>query len=621
MKDVIKEDKKYKLNRPITGNISEDRIWEQWYDPKIFQMELPKMNQRDYLFECNKGYEQQTILNNRGVKQISVNQLEQMVDLYARSLKAMEIGEGDVVASISLSTPELVALKYACATIGAITANLNYLDAKSGSLDHNKLNKQLQRIKPSALFTLDLLENQVSPVINDPLFRDMKKIRMSLAKSTPIWNREMLSERVKIAALRKMNTIKHLEIHNSISFSEFEKYALQYQKPIHSVYHEKMPCNIAFTSGTTGDSKAALLSHDANNALAIQQKFANLGLERGDKNLALVPPFLAFWDADIIHMAMCLGIENILELALTYENVPKYLIKHLPHYGIWSQYLWDSMLNMPKDQMQLVASHLKKVVVGGERAEVNQVNTFEKMTGLIQDAGYGATEMNSCFSVAHPNCNVIGSAGLPLPFNNVRVVDESGHDLTYNQRGRLLVTGPAQMNGYYGRDDLTNQVFERDSKGVIWYHTGDYGFVHPTGSLVSLDRDRKPIEINTNTGIKKLKLLDVNEQIKKSPYVKLCKTTSYEGKIVTHMVLDEFSDKPKEEALKSVLTTIENEVEKDNQPHIINLESSLPRTPLGKVDYPELENSTRKIVSIYQDAIGKSKLNILEGNKIYQKHI
>jgi len=65
--DIINENKKYKLNRPITGNISEDRIWEQWYHPDIFKEKLPKMNQRDYLFKCNENYTNQIIINNRNL--------------------------------------------------------------------------------------------------------------------------------------------------------------------------------------------------------------------------------------------------------------------------------------------------------------------------------------------------------------------------------------------------------------------------------------------------------------------------------------------------------------------------------------------------------------------------
>jgi AMP-binding enzyme. len=54
---------------------------------------------------------------------------------------------------------------------------------------------------------------------------------------------------------------------------------------IETVYYDKLASNIAFTSGTTGQNKAVLLSHDANNALAFQHTMAKLGLERGKKHL------------------------------------------------------------------------------------------------------------------------------------------------------------------------------------------------------------------------------------------------------------------------------------------------------------------------------------------------
>ena len=54
--NVVKNDKKFNLNRPITGVIQNDRIWEQWYDPKKMNENLPKMNQADYEEMCNKDY-------------------------------------------------------------------------------------------------------------------------------------------------------------------------------------------------------------------------------------------------------------------------------------------------------------------------------------------------------------------------------------------------------------------------------------------------------------------------------------------------------------------------------------------------------------------------------------
>lgn len=617
MQDIIREDKKYKLKRPLTGVIHKDRIWEQWYDPRVFDQKLPKMNQKTYAFDvCNKDYKSQTILNNRGLKSMTIGELENLISQIEYGLVAQGIGEGDIVATIGLSTPELIAIKYAAGDIGAITTNLNFLDKPE------QLYKKLKKVNPSVIFTLDIVENKVNEIINLPEFATSKKVRLPLSHTTPILN----GQRYQIALLTLINQLKNKDIKNMISFSQFlqngKKYKNQTGQIIESVYRPHMPANIAFTSGTTGDNKGVLLSHDANNALAFQHQAANLGLNRGNKNLALVPPFLAIWDADIIHMAICSGIENILELSLTYENIPKYMEKYKPNYGIWSQFLWDSLLTMDKDKQAEVVKYLDKCVVGGERAEINQVVRFYIETGILQVPGYGATEVNSCFSVAHPNCNVIGSAGLPLPFNNVRIVDSEMNDLTYNQNGRILITGPAMMEGYYKRNDLTKKVLIQDSDGVVWYDTNDYGHVDITGSIVPLDRDSNPIVIHSG---EKVKLQDVAEDVKKCPEVKMCKVNSYSGYIVSHVILDDFSEKSINEQVHNLLDTC-NGLSLEQQPHIINILSTLPRTQVGKVDYPELDKMTADLVlgnldKLQQDSrlnvVGLENLNV----KTMGKHI
>lgn len=600
VKGIVNYNNAYELNREITGVIHKDRIWEQWYDQKVFNEELPKMNQTDYLFLCNKDYPNQNIINNRGMKRITVRDFKDMVDIFAKALRVYGIGYKDVVATVALSTPELLALKYACAKIGAITANLAFADAV-GAKENNKMYKQLKLINPAMIFVLDILENNVADLLNDPEFKSVDKVIMPLDYSTPIFN----VERAKIALLNISNQLKNKNINNAIKYKDFLNKAKECNLQFDSVYSEKLASNIAFTSGTTGINKAVLLSHDANNALAFQHKLANLGLKRGETNLALVPPFLAFWDADIIHMAMCLGIENILELALTYENIPIYLKKHLPNYGIWSQYLWDSVLHMDKNDREEVLKNLKKVVIGGERADVNQIETFAKITGIAQEAGYGATEMDSCFSVAHPNCNIYGSAGIPLPFNNVKILGENGKLLTYNEPGRIYITGPGMMNCYFNREDLTKEVLIPDNEGVIWYDTKDYGFVDKTGSLVVIDRDKPAVEICNQM----VKLADISEMIKEYPYIKICKTDVKDNSIVTHVVFDEFCEVEQHILFSGLIQFIEENIPVNYQPNILNIMDSLPRTPVGKVDYPKLQNITDELIASdkYQE---NTKLNV-----------
>lgn len=605
--DIIKEENRRVLNRPITGIIHEDRVWEQWYTETAMSSEFPRMNQRDYMFQCNADYKTSIILNNRGKKKFTVKQFEAMVDQFANILYyGYGLRKGDIVCTIALSTPELVAIKYACATIGIVTCNLNFLDSEHSIDCKNVLLDEITLLKPKMLFTLDILESRVSHIVNMPECKDIIKIRLPMARSTPIFN----LERLMVSLLVKKNQKCNIAIVGSQSFKEFLGHYKHGAQKIQSVYEPNLPCNIAFTSGTTGQNKAVLISHDANNALAYQHYLADLGLNRNARHLALAPPFLAFWDSDIIHMAMCMGVENILELNPSYESIPKYMVKYLPQYGIWSQYLWDSILHLPEKKLKRVSEKLEKAVVGGERCERNQADSFYRLTGIVQETGYGATEVDTCFSFASPNCNIVGSAGIPLPFNNVKIVDPNFKDLTYNQPGRLLITGPCLMLGYFGRDDLTKQVLCTDEKGTVWYDTKDYAYVDENGCLYVLDRDKPPVEIKVGDHTELVNLLDIVEKIKTDRCIKICKLVEYEGKLILHAVVDEFYNITKSDAVESIIHTITEALPEKYYPDVIRILDTLPRTSVGKVDYPKLNEDTADTI---KNNSFSGKLNVISG--------
>ena len=606
LRNIIKEENRRTLNRSMTGVIHEDKIWEQWYSEEAMNSEFPKMNQRDFMFRCNADYPNQVIINNRGKKKFTVKQFEAMVDQFANILYyGYGLRKGDIICTIALSTPELVALKYACATIGVITCNLNFLDANHTIDGKNVMLDEINLIKPKIIFTLDILENNVSATINKPECKDIIKIRLPLARSTPFYN----SERWKIALLMMKNRKDSTAITNTVTFKEFLSHYKPDAQKLESIYEPNLPCNIAFTSGTTGQNKAVMISHDANNALAYQQMIGKLGFSRDQKNLALVPPFLAFWDADIIHTVLCLGGTEILELDLSYESIPKYMSKHLPQIGVWSQFLWDSVLRLPNTKLRKVSSKLTNVIVGGERAEINQQKSFYEKTGLFQNVGYGSSEVNTTFSFTHPNCKVLGSSGIPLPFNNVKIVDSDFKDLTYNQPGRLLITSPALMLGYFGREDLTQQALYTDEKGTVWYDTKDYAYVDENGCLFVLDRDKPPAKINVGDHTEMINLLDVVEKIKTDRCIKICKLMEYEGKLILHVVIDEFYDISKSDAIESIKQTIKDNLPEKCYPDVIRILSTLPRTSVGKVDYPKLTEDTAEIYRVNKGLTGK--LNVI----------
>ncbi len=614
MENIINENKRRKLDRPITGNISEDRIWEQWYDADVFEQSFPEMLQKDYLFQCIGQDKDRIIIDNRGMKKFTVSDFEKMVLEFEKSFSALGLQKGDVICTISLTTPEMYAIKYSATSLGLITCNLNVLDMGINDDGKNRLYRQLENVNPKMIFTLDYLEDKIYSVINDSKFSHAIKVSLPMEYSTPIYNPERFFITLKLVK----DFLSGKKINEKMKLNDFLLLGKKIDtKNLNEIYEKKLPCNISFTSGTTGINKAILLSHDANNALAFQQKLGKFGFKHDTKNLALVPPFLAFWDADIVHAVLCLGGVNIIELLLEYSKIPDYFKKHNVNMGIWSQYLWSSILNLPEKDLKRVSENLKHAIIGGERCELNAAETFYNKTGVYQMTGFGSSEVNTTFSITHPYCNKIGTAGIPLPFNNVKILDENGDNLSYGQPGRLFITGPCMMNGYYGRDDLTNKVLIPDKNGVIWYDTGDYAVVDYDGCLTVLDRYKSPIEIQRNGQKEKVNMLDIVEIIKKDRNVKNCKMTNHSDLLVLHLSLDNFTGLSTVDATDSILNTIKSNLPEKYWPNIIAISSELPRTPVGKVEYKVLQQTGNDICKDYD---ASDKLVIINlPNKVLKK--
>lgn len=599
--NIVREDKKYKLTRQITGVIHQDRIWEQWYDQSVFEKEIPKMNQKDFLFSCIGDEENRIIINYRNLKKFTVRQFREMILKYEKAFTAMKLQKGDVICTIGLSTPEMYAIKYSATSIGLILCNLNILDIDIIDDGKNRLFRQLENVSPKMIFTLDLFEEKIYQIVNDVTFEKAVKVSMPLEYSVPRFH----PERIAISIKRLSVHLSEKRINNQISLNEFLSKGNQIdEKDIVEIYEEGLPCNISFTSGTTGINKAVLLSHDANNALAFQHMQGNYGWKKGNTQLALVPPFLAFWDAVIVHVVLCQGGVNIIELSLDYKKIPAYLVKYKPNIGVWSQYLWSSVLKLQESDLKKIRENLKYAIIGGERCEINAAKAFFDKTGIVQMTGFGASEINTTFSITHPNCNKIGTAGIPLPYNNVRIVDDAFKDVTYNVAGKLFITGPCLMNGYYHRDDLTKKAIYIDENGISWYNTGDYAVMDEDGCLTILDRYIEPVQLSSG---EKVNILDIVEKIKEDCHIKNCKITHHDGELVLHLSINAIAGVSKEQAINSIINTIKTNIEENCWPKMVHIIKELPRTSVGKVDYNNLyilgDNLSKKYATVSEKLI------------------
>jgi len=116
--------------------------------------------------------------------------------------------------------------------------------------------------------------------------------------------------------------------------------------------------------------------------------------------------------------------------------------------------------------------------VSGGAALGGRLGHFFNGIGVYVVEGYGLTETTAPVAVNTPEVGKIGTVGLPLPGNEIRIAED----------GEVLVRGAHVMRGYHGREDLTAAAFEDG-----WFRTGDLGSLDEDGALSITGRKKEII--------------------------------------------------------------------------------------------------------------------------------
>jgi len=133
-------------------------------------------------------------------------------------------------------------------------------------------------------------------------------------------------------------------------------------------------------------------------------------------------------------------------------------------------------------------------ITGAEKLPKDLADAFEEKFNIRPVEGYGATELSPLVSVNVPPSRSSGDSqidlkegtvGLPIPEVTAKITDlDTNEELGTNASGMLWIKGPNVMKGYYGRQDLTDEVIVDG-----WYRTGDVaeidddGFIRITGRV------------------------------------------------------------------------------------------------------------------------------------------
>ena len=364
-------------------------------------------------------------------------------------------------------------------------------------------------------------------------------------------------------------------------------------------YDPEHACVVVHTGGTTGSPKGVMLTDVDFNSIAQQFGAYEKLFRRGQKLMNIMPPFIAYGYACGVHLPLVLGLTVIIIPNLDPAKLGALIWKYKPEhmFGVPAHYqqMASSLLLKNKD-----LSFIRNYAAGGDAITVGaeqSVNDFLAAHGVEYGLakGYGMTEASSAATAAAGRNNKPGSVGLPL-VNTLVSAFEPGTDteLPIGQRGELCISGPTTMKGYYNKPDETDMILRRHPDGRIWVHTGDIGYLDEDG-FVFLDSRIKRLIIR-HDGFKVFPSM-IENVISRHPAVHQCSVVGcadkdhVQGRLpFVYLVLDPAVPAAKrKQIIKELRQLCMEELPEYVQPVAYKFIPEMPMTPVGKIDYRQLE--------------------------------
>ncbi|WP_375306310.1 malonyl-CoA synthase [Bradyrhizobium sp. A11] len=240
---------------------------------------------------------------------------------------------------------------------------------------------------------------------------------------------------------------------------------------------------ILYTSGTTGRSKGAMLSHD------------NLA----SNSLSLVD-YWRFTDKDVLIHALPIyhthGLFVATNVTLFARASMIFLPKLDPDLIIKLMARATVLMGVPTFYTRLLQNpalshettkHMRLFISGSAPLLAETHREWSARTGHAVLERYGMTETNMNTSNPYDGERVPGAVGFPLPGVSVRVTDpETGKELPHDEIGMIEVKGPNVFKGYWRMPEKTKAEFRPDG----FFITGDLGKIDAKGYVHILGRGK-----------------------------------------------------------------------------------------------------------------------------------
>ena len=453
----------------------EEKLWHKSYAEGVKKtIDYENITISEALTRSAKKFPDKTALNYMG-KRISYQELNDLVNRFAKALIDMGIKPGDKVGVCLPNIPQVIISDLAIFRVGAVVVQNNPLYTE------RELAYQLNDSDSKLVITLTLLVPRMEKI--KPKTQLQKIIGCHIHSYLP-FPKKQLFPFVKKDMVRKIIPTEDVLVFSDI----ISRYS---PEPVEDKSDWDSVAAILYTGGTTGVSKGVMQSHSHLSSNAQQAVAWFPSLKQGEERLVgNFPVFHTAGFAAIQNFIIWQAWEDIMvprpEPQINIDIIKKYKPTFLP--GVPT--IFVGLLAEPAFR-NLDLSSIKGFFSGAAPLAADTIKDLNDLTGAMMCEVYGSTEAGPFVTITPWGGQVKpGTVGIPVADTQVKIVDiETGEiELPTGEHGEILIKGPQIMMGYYKKPEETAKVLKDG-----WFLTGDIGCFDEDGYLKITDRKKDMI--------------------------------------------------------------------------------------------------------------------------------
>ena len=328
-----------------------------------------------------------------------------------------------------------------------------------------------------------------------------------------------------------------------------------------------------YTSGTTGRSKGAMLSHEnlASNAEVLKDYWQ---FTQQDVLIHALPIFHTHGLFVATNTTLCAGSSLIFMTHFDVKSILQGMKKATVLMGVPTFYV--RLLESPGLTPEAVAQ-MRLFISGSAPLLAETHKQWQQVTGSVILERYGMTETNMNTSNPYQGERRAGTVGFPLPGVEIRIADpESGKELAPGSVGSIEIRGPNVFKGYWRMPEKTREEFRQDG----FFISGDLGVIDDQGYISIVGRSKDLIiSGGYNVYPKEIELLiDDIEGVYESAVIGVPHPDF--GEAVVAVVVTEAGKSLEESDIQNAM---KDKLARYKQPKKIFFTRELPRNTMGKV--------------------------------------